>query len=110
MKVTKNWKLPKLIIAQIVNCYKIQNWQVPKIQNCQNWNAILYSTGQINIEGSNGQQNSRSSTSMEKVKKALPTLAAPDIAQMTPFKPSFNWRPGQHRIPGKEFHGSFRGS
>jgi len=61
------------------------------------------SGGQINIEGSNGQQNSRSSTSMEKVKKALPTLAAPDIAQMTPFKPSFNWRPGQHRIPGGVF-------
>ena len=40
---------------------------------------------------------------MEKVKKTLPILAAPDISQMTPFKPTFNWIPGQHRIPGGVF-------
>ena len=40
---------------------------------------------------------------MEKVKKTLPILAAPDIGQMTPFKPTFNWIPGQHRIPGGVF-------
>ena len=59
--------------------------------------------GQVQVEGPNGQHAARSGTSMEKTKKPLPILAAPDIAQMTPFKPTFNWIPGQHRIPGGIF-------
>ena len=38
----------------------------------------------------------------EKVKKPL-EVARPDVAQMTPFKPSVNWYPGEHRIPGGVF-------
>jgi len=31
------------------------------------------------------------------------SFSTPDVSQMTPFKPTFNWYPGQHRIPGGVF-------
>ena len=31
------------------------------------------------------------------------SFSTPDTSQMTPFKPTFNWYPGQHRIPGGVF-------
>jgi len=95
--------------AQLIERYKVFD-----LWPCSKEELIIYglsdqspveksSVGQVQIEGSNGQHTTRSGTSMEKVKKTLPILAAPDISQMTPFKPTFNWIPGQHRIPGGVF-------
>ena len=41
--------------------------------------------------------------SEKKVKKQPLAVATPDISQMTPFKPTYHWYPGQHRIPGGVF-------
>ena len=42
--------------------------------------------------------------SLEKVKKpGLTVMVSPDTNQMTPFKPTYHWHPGQHRIPGGVF-------
>ena len=96
--------------AQLIERYKVFD-----LWPCSKEELIIYglsdqspvekgsNVGQVNTEGPNGQHANRSMTPMEKVKKPLPTLAAPDIAQMTPFKPTFNWFPGEHRVPGGIF-------
>lgn len=40
--------------------------------------------------------------SNEKSKKTI-NLVAPDVSQLTPFKPTFKWIPGEHRLPGGVF-------
>ena len=44
-----------------------------------------------------------SNATSEKMLKKPQVFASPDTAQMTPFKPSFNWFPGEHRVPGGTF-------
>jgi cleavage stimulation factor subunit 3 len=40
--------------------------------------------------------------SLGKTKKRA-TIATPDISQMTPFKPTVRYHPGEHRVPGGVF-------
>ena len=87
--------------AQLIERYKVFD-----LWPCGKEERLIYglaeheskTTSKISKEG----PSHLSMATIEKVKKPV-ALAAPDISQMTPYKPSLNWYPGQHRIPGGVF-------
>lgn len=57
--------------------------------------------GGSHLRSANAQPKS-SLLLQEKVKKTV-SLASPDVSQLTPFKPTYHYHPGEHRIQGGVF-------
>ena len=88
--------------AQLIERYKVFD-----LWPCGKEERLIYGLAEHESKTSSkiskeGGASHLSLGAIEKVKKPV-ALAAPDISQMTPYKPSLNWYPGQHRIPGGVF-------
>ena len=109
----------------------IERYKVLDLWPCGKSELIIFGLNESEEKNSvkaNGDDGQPTSFTAEKSKKKTPTLVSPDISQLTPFKvgiflvksnlsfsikciclsiyffqPSFNWIPGEHRVPGGTF-------
>ena len=90
--------------AQLIERYKVFDLWPCSQQELLIYGLSDHQTFQTqNISNSTSKSEVVFEAAKDKIMKKPTNMVTPDVAQMTPFKPTFNWFPGEHRVPGGVF-------